>query len=49
MASRDKQWTLLARDQGYAQDYDHPGIVVSKAAQTEVWPQVLQWLQPRHR
>lgn len=49
MASRDKQWTLLARDQGYAQDYDHPGIVVSKAAQTEVWPQVLQWLQQRHR
>jgi len=49
MASTDKTWTLLALSQGYSQDYDHPGIVVSKAAQTEVWPQVLRWLQQRHR
>ncbi len=49
MSSSDKTWVLLSRDQGYSQDYDHPGIVVARAAQDEVWPQVLRWLQSRHR
>ncbi|AXQ29362.1 alpha/beta fold hydrolase [Solimonas sp. K1W22B-7] len=49
MSSGDKTWVLLSRDQGYSKDYDHPGIVIAKAAQDEVWPQVLRWLQSRHR
>lgn len=49
MNSVDKTWVLLAQVQGYSQDYDHPGIVIAKAAQTEVWPQILRWLQQRHR
>lgn len=47
MASTDKRFVLLAKDQGYGQDYDHPGIVVSKAAASEVWPQVLDWAAER--
>ena len=49
MSSGDKTWVLLSREQGYSQDYDHPGIVIARAAQDEVWPQVLRWLQSRHR
>ena len=49
MSSGDKTWVLLSRAQGYSQDYDHPGIVVSRAAQDEVWLQVQRWLQSRHR
>ena len=44
MASSDKRYILLSESEGYSQDYDHPGIVVSKAAAKEVWPQVVDWL-----
>lgn len=47
MSSADKQYILLARKQGYSQDYDHPGIVVSKAAAQEVWPAVVDWVAAR--
>ncbi len=32
---------------GYAQNYDHPGIVVSKDAQREIWPVIGDWLADR--
>lgn len=44
MSSNDKRYILLGKETGYSQDYDHPGIVVSKAAAKEVWPQVAEWL-----
>ncbi|MGB1580611.1 MAG: alpha/beta fold hydrolase [Nevskiales bacterium] len=44
MSSPDKRYVLLSKNNGYSQDYDHPGIVVSKAAAKEVWPQVVDWL-----
>ncbi|TBU97636.1 alpha/beta fold hydrolase [Phytopseudomonas dryadis] len=34
----------LGRAQGFAHDYDHVGMLVSKGAQIEVWPLVLRWL-----
>ena len=43
----DKQYVLLARKNGHAQDYDHVGMVVSKDAQAEVWPLILEWTDKR--
>lgn len=43
-SSSDKRYVLLSRNEGYSQDYDHPGIVVSKPAAGEVWPKVVDWL-----
>lgn len=44
MTSTDENYILLAKQHGYSQDYDHPGIVVSKAAVREVWPRVVDWV-----
>ena|GEM_PF-1145268 len=50
-ASTDKTFERAGTATGYSVDFDHPGIVVSKAAQAEVWPRVVAWLaahaQPR--
>lgn len=43
-ASRDKQFVLLGRKQGFLQDYSHAGQVVSKDAIAEIWPKVTDWL-----
>lgn len=45
--SADKSYRLLAKSEGCAQDYDHVGMVVSKAAATEVWPAVAEWMLKR--
>lgn len=31
-------------EQGFARDYDHAGIVISKPAQAEIWPLIGDWL-----
>ncbi|MCC5858130.1 MAG: alpha/beta fold hydrolase [Ectothiorhodospiraceae bacterium] len=46
-ASKDKRFIRAGRKTGFLQDYDHPGIVVSKPAQQEIWPLVLDWLVHR--
>ncbi|BAP45530.1 esterase/lipase/thioesterase family protein [Pseudomonas sp. StFLB209] len=43
--SAQRQFLCLSREQGFTEDFDHVRMVVSKAAQEQVWPQVLQWLQ----
>lgn len=43
-ASPDKRFIAAGRKTGFLEDYDHPGIVVSKPAQQEIWPLVLDWL-----
>lgn len=40
----DAVYVLAGRDTGFSEDFDHPGIVVSKAAHEEVWPLVVDWL-----
>ncbi len=40
----DATYVLAGRETGFSEDFDHPGIVVSKAAHEEVWPRVLAWL-----
>lgn len=49
MASTDKTFLVAGRDQGFECDYDHPGIVVSKPAQREIWPRIGTWLACRDR
>lgn len=38
------QFLLLGRDQGFSEDFGHVDMLVSKAAQAEVWPLVQRWL-----
>ncbi len=46
-SSIDKHFERAGTANGYSVDFDHPGIVVSKPAQTEVWPFVADWLDSR--
>lgn len=46
-ASTDKTFERAGKARGYRMDYDHPGIVVSKTAQREIWPRVVHWLDER--
>lgn len=43
-SSSDKIFEQAGEATGYSVDFDHPGIVVSKPAQAEVWPRVVEWL-----
>lgn len=45
MGSENKRWWLLGKRQQNEFDYDHPGMVISKSAQKEVWPEVVAWLE----
>ncbi len=47
LGSADKMFMTLGRDTGFSKDYDHVGMVVSKAAQKEVWPDLVGWLKDR--
>lgn len=44
IASADKTLLIAGKTQGFEADYDHPGIVVSKPAQREIWPRIAAWL-----
>ena len=41
--SRDE--ALLGKDSGFSSDFGHIEMLVSKEAQSEVWPQVEYWLR----
>jgi predicted alpha/beta hydrolase len=45
LGSEDRTYRLAGRATGFSEDFDHPGIVVSKAARKEVWPRVVDWLR----
>ncbi|SDG99906.1 Lysophospholipase, alpha-beta hydrolase superfamily [Pseudomonas flavescens] len=44
-ASARGEFVVLGREQGFTEDYGHVEMLVSKAAQTEVWPLLLRWLR----
>lgn len=46
-ASADKRFVRAGTAEGFAADYDHPGIVVSRPAREEIWPLVADWLRER--
>ncbi|SNR94353.1 alpha/beta fold hydrolase [Pseudomonas segetis] len=43
-ASPCKEFLCLGKEQGFSSDFGHIEMLVSKAAQGEVWPRVEQWL-----
>ena len=47
VGSDDRAYQLAGRDTGFSEDFDHAGIVVSRAAHEEVWPRVMEWLRER--
>ncbi|MCO1703462.1 alpha/beta hydrolase, partial [Pseudomonas aeruginosa] len=46
-ASSEREYLLLGREAGYAEDYGHIEMLIGKAAQLEVWPLVERWLRQR--
>ena len=42
--SEEKEWVLLGVEQGFAKDYGHVEMIVSKEASVEVWPRIADWL-----
>jgi hypothetical protein len=45
--SQDKIFIILGRNYRCSKDYDHVGMIVSKEAQAEVWPDVAGWMRDR--
>ena len=45
VGSRDKTFLLCGRDGGFSEDFDHAGILVSRAAREEVWPKIVEWIR----
>ncbi|MBS64216.1 alpha/beta fold hydrolase [Salinisphaera sp.] len=46
-SSTDTRFEQAGIATGYSIDFDHPGVVVSKPAQAEIWPLVADWLDAR--
>lgn len=44
VGSQDKAWVLLGVEQGFSKDYGHVEMIISKAANEEVWPRIAGWL-----
>lgn len=40
----DKTFYLLSKDEGFSQNFNHSNMVASDAAQQEVWPKVIEWI-----
>lgn len=45
VGSEHRQYLCLGRGQGFTGDFGHVEMLVSKAAQAEVWPLTAQWLK----
>lgn len=45
--TEDKEFLVLGREYGYTEDFGHVQMLISKAAQAQVWPRVLDWLNHR--
>jgi poly(3-hydroxyalkanoate) synthetase len=43
--SEHKQFICLGREQGFSDNFGHVEMLVSKSAQTQVWPLVERWLK----
>lgn len=45
VGSKNKTFTILGKKNGFLIDYDHTGMIVSKEAQKEIWPMVIERLK----
>ncbi len=48
LASAQRRFKVLGRSQGFTSDFSHVEMLVSQAAQHEVWPLVGNWLREPH-
>src|SRR5262249_42781843 len=46
--SRDKEFCIIGREQGFGHDYSHADLLLGLHAPKDVYPVVLDWLE-RHR
>ncbi|SEM98033.1 Lysophospholipase, alpha-beta hydrolase superfamily [Pseudomonas sp. ok272] len=44
IGSENKHYVCLGREQGFSDNFGHVEMLISKAAQVEVWPLVQRWL-----
>jgi hypothetical protein len=44
LGSKDKQFRVFGRINGYRADYGHDDIILGRYAQTEVFPYLRDWL-----
>jgi pimeloyl-ACP methyl ester carboxylesterase len=47
VASRDKLYRVIGKEQGFAHDYSHADLVLGKHAPDDVYPLILEWLEAR--
>ena len=47
VGSEQRTFVLLGRNEGFSADFGHADMLVSPAAEQEVWPRVLSWLLAR--
>jgi pimeloyl-ACP methyl ester carboxylesterase len=45
--SPDRTLLVAGRRTGFSEDFDHPGLMVSRAARREIWPRLVAWLRER--
>lgn len=45
VGSPDKTFLLCGRHSGFSRDFGHVDLVVSREAQAELWPLILQWIR----
>ena len=43
--SKNSEYHLLSKKNGYSKDYGHVNMVISKEAEREVWPKLINWLK----
>ena len=48
LASTDKTFLLLGKDNGFLEDYTHDRLISSRNASTDVWPLIGQWLLQKY-
>jgi len=47
ISAEHSQFLCLGREHGFTEDFGHVQMIVSKSAQTQVWPRVADWLRER--
>lgn len=45
--STDRQLLVAGRETGFSRDFDHPGLMIGRAARAEIWPLMVDWLSER--
>lgn len=45
VGSREKQFVVAGKDQGFGHDYSHADLVLGKYAPDEIFPMILDWLE----